>query len=249
MQTRRFHCPDLTQDAVEVALPVQESMQAAKVLRLRQGDKLTLMNGRGLIADAELVGEVTPRECRCRILSLREAHRPAPAIWLYVAPPHNRAFDAILSAAVELGVSQIFPVITRYSVSRPEGKSSGWDATLVAAMKQSMNPWLPEIASPAAFAEALAGSPAFGFFGATPHHGLESARAATALREQEIVPVALWIGPEGGFSQEEETELLRHGLTPLSVGSYVLRVETAVPAALAAILTILEKQGRSPFPR
>ena len=247
MQTRRFHSPDLTERSQESTLPPSEAIQAVKVLRLKAGDRLVLMNGLGLVADAEIIDAPSPRNCRCKILAVKEMPRSARPIWLYVAPPHNRTFDAILAAAVELGVSRICPVITQYSVSRPDDCSPGWQVTLIAAMKQSMNPWLPEIVRPMGFAEALAVSPTCGFFGATPHHDCGNVAPQPQFAVQEGMPTVVWVGPEGGFTTDEEAMMQRHGLLPLSVGNHVLRVETAVPALLATVIGILGKNDTSSF--
>ena len=232
MQIRRFYSPDLMQDSESVVLSPQESNHVLRVLRLQAGDRLQLLNGRGLIANAELLpsGDARrPKEASCRILS-RNFFAPAtPSLTLCVAPPRGKAFDLVLKAAVELGFAAIQPVLCTYGVARPEEASDNWQETLVTALKQSSNPYLPEILPPKSFSEVLDTSrECLGVFGAspaaeaTPHQQLTPGRAAATTR--------IWVGPEGGFTQPEEQALLEHGMIPITLGHCILRVETAVPA-------------------
>ena len=237
MQIRRFHTPDLTASSETLLLPPAEANHALRVLRLGKGDRLQLMNGRGIIADAEIMDlgdSRRPKEAPCRILSLREITPPAHPLTLCVAPPRGKAFDLVLKAAVELGISAIQPILCEYGVARPEDASDSWQETLVAAMKQSSNPFLPLLLPPMEFSKALESSSGVaGLFGASP--------AAEATAFQRLTPqtansiARVWVGPEGGFAPQEEEALLKAGAIPVTLGRCVLRVETAVPALLGCI--------------
>jgi 16S rRNA (uracil1498-N3)-methyltransferase len=146
---------------------------------------------------------------------------------LLVAPPRGKAFDLVLKAAVEVGFTRIQPILTQYGVARPEGSSENWEQTLVAAMKQSANPWLPELAPPIPFAQALSYS-AKALFGASP--GAEALPTRQPLHQRLLETNAVFIGPESGFSRQEEEELLDHDAFPVTIGPAIMRVETAVPA-------------------
>ena len=235
MQIRRFHCPELTPDLGEAVLPAGEAAHALRVLRLAPGDRLQLLNGHGLIAEAELLpppnGARHPREARCRILSCRECPPPRP-LTLVVAPPRGKAFDLVLRAATELGFTAVQPVLSLRGVARPEECSSNWQETILAAMKQSINAWPPQVLAPQAFDALLdATPPATMLFGALPRDGARPRPDAASIQ-------SIWVGPEGGFAPEEEEALLAHGAIPATIGPAVLRVETAVPA-LAGYLAAL----------
>lgn len=213
-------------------LPPAEANHALRVLRLGKGDRLQLLNGRGLVAEAEIMdlGDARrPKDAPCRILSRVEHPAPCPALTLYVAPPRGKAFDLVLKAACELGFVAIQPILCTYGVARPEETSDGWLETLISALKQSANPWMPVLRNPITFTEALgSATDAPGVFGASP--------AAEATPHQPLTPQSardtkiLWVGPEGGFAQPEEEALLQAGAIPVTLGRCVLRVETAVPA-------------------
>ena len=174
------------------------------------------------------------REAACRVESAEIVPKPKLAIILYVAPPRNKNMDTILKSATELGVAKIVPVICRYAVSRPDASAvESWSQTLVTAMKQSGNPWLPELDAPQAFSEALANSHEDGFFGAVPRPGDLQASDFPYTPDR----LSLWVGPEGGFSPEEEQALRDKGLMPLTIGPWILRVETAVTALIGSLLT------------
>ena len=193
--------------------------------------------GRGGRAAAVLLDDGPTRKIReasCRIESTEAVSRPQLSIVLYVAPPRNKNMDTVLKSATELGVAKIVPVICRYAVSRPDASAAeSWSQTLVTAMKQSGNPWLPELGAPIAFSDALSTSDEDGFFGAVPREDDVQAASLPCTPSR----LSLWVGPEGGFSPEEEQALRTKGLVPLTVGPWILRVETAVTALLGSLLT------------
>lgn len=250
MQIRRFYLPQtLDQPGATVSLPPAEAQHALRVLRLEAGDRLQLLNGEGEKAECVLVSRGEGRSCReavCQILSCRRFSRPALSPVLLVAPPRGKAFDLVLKASVELGFRGIQPILCTYGVSRPEEVSEGWKETLVGAMKQSGNPFLPPLLPPLTFRQALLQYPPGdgAVFGASP--------AAEATERRPLGPAAalgcsaLWVGPEGGFSPEEERALLQAGALPVTLGESVLRVETAVPALMGCLLGIasLEETAR-----
>ncbi len=250
MQIRRFFLSQpLSRPGATVSLPPAEAQHALRVLRLEVGDRLQLLNGEGEKAECQLVSRGEGRSCRealCQILSCQSFSRPALSPVLLVAPPRGKAFDLVLKASVELGIRAIQPILCTYGVSRPEEISGGWRETLVGAVKQSGNPFLPAVLPPLAFSQALLQYPPGegAVFGASP--------AAEATERRRLTPAAalgcpaLWVGPEGGFSREEEEALLQAGALPVTLGESVLRVETAVPALMGCLLGIasLEETAR-----
>lgn len=240
MQIRRFYVPALDADDGTVLLPEGESQHALRVLRLAPGDRLRLLNGRGLVAEAELLpqpdGARHPRQALCRIVESTLQPRSSTALTLCVAPPRGKAFDLVLKAATELGFAIIRPVLCRFGVARLDGISPGDQETLVAALKQSENPYLPQLFAPKEFAEVLGEllqDGAAGIFGASPAAEATPHRPFSTAVARKVT--AIWVGPEGGFAPEEEEALLSAGVIPVTIGDCTLRVETAV-SALAGYL-------------
>jgi len=240
MSAHCFFSGELKQGDSQALLSPEESHHLAKVLRLKEGDEITILNGRGLTAKAILKasdGSSRHAQISCSIISETLSQPPCPAIRLYIAPPKGRNMDLLIKEAAELGVSRITPIICKYSVSRPDGGKSAWRQHLIVACKQSRNPWLPLIDEPMDFESALSAGSELDFLGAVPRPGYQSRKVNP--EQAKLNGAALWIGPEGGFTEKEESALLDKGAAPITVGNWILRVETAVPALLGALYALL----------
>lgn len=240
MRILRFLCDPLPPAGGEAVLGPEESRHATTVLRLRPGDPVELLDGAGAIAQAELLEPppgIRRRELlHCRILKRQQFPPPARRLHLFIAPPKGRLMHQIVRDATELGVWSITPIVCRFSVSDPAGKDPEtlWHAQAAEACKQSGNPFMPRLHPAKSFTEALATAPAAGCFGAVPRFAAATPPALPAGGD-----LAVWIGPEGGFSDEEHLALLAKGIIPLAAGPWILRVETAVAAVLGALQAIL----------
>ena len=222
----------------DVCLPPAEATHALRVLRLRAGDTIGLVNGTGVRAVAEVVEtgrQHRQEEVRCRVASREEWTAPRTLLHLFVAPPRAKHMAQIIRDATELGVARIRPILCDYSVSKPESAAvvAEWQADAVAAIKQSGNPFLPHLDAPSPFAEAIVQAPRTGWFGDVTPAGTDPVAALPGAGD-----LSVWIGPEGGFSPPEKTALAAAGYRPLQVGTWILRVETAVPAILGLLLGI-----------
>jgi 16S rRNA (uracil1498-N3)-methyltransferase len=235
MQIRRFIVAQIPEVGEEVVLPEAEALHAGKVLRLRLGERLDLLDGAGVRAEAVLSLAGSGRRfagLACRVLHREPCREAALTLRLYIAPPRARLMGDVVRAATELGVRRVTPILCAFSVSRPDaGALDGWRQDVMAAVKQSGNPFLPVLDEPTGFAEALRGAAEPGVFGAVPRGGPQEV-ASNPLRGNTF---GVWIGPEGGFTAAEEEALLAKGFAPLAVGPWVLRVETAVPALLGRL--------------
>jgi len=234
MQVRRFIVASVPEEGAEVTLEGPEARHAGTVLRLRCGDRLELLDGAGVRAEAVLTATGTGRRAdgvRCRVVRRDGCPEPALSLRLYIAPPRSGVMGDVVRSATELGVRRITPILCRFGVSRPDpGARDGWRRDASMALKQSGNAFLPVLDAPCTFADALRDAPEAGVFGAVPRSG----PAAVAGRSWGAV-VGIWVGPEGGFCGEEEAALLGRGMVPMTVGPWVLRVETAVAALVGRL--------------
>lgn len=215
-------------------LSPEESRHLAKVLRAERGTVVEALNGRGTIWRAEVV-DANPREVALRALEETRAESPSPRCELGVALPKGGRMDDLARQLVELGVTRLSPLLTERSeagkvAERGSAKVEKWRRIAVEACKQSGNPWLPEISEPRPFSDWLNALPA----GGIRWLGSPGAASPDSGGEGEgVEDVAVAIGPEGGFSAEEEERAVEAGFLPVGLGPYVLRVETAAVAALA----------------
>jgi 16S rRNA (uracil1498-N3)-methyltransferase len=233
---RRFFVDHLPEPGAQLVLPEAESHHLRTVLRAREGDRLWLLDGAGATAHATLLPAATQRRREaavCRIDERCVHPHPARRLVLCVAPPRAKAMDLLVRQATELGVAELGRGGAARGPPRPDADAiPGWLATAREACKQSGNPWLPQLHPPAPLAAVLAAAPPCHYLGCLP----EELPAAPAAPLTPAADLALWIGPEGGFTPAELAALAAAGARPLCLGPYVLRVETAVAAGLAVLL-------------
>lgn len=235
----RFHCPQALQIGSVVALP-EHVAHHLQVLRLAPGAQLTLFNGEGGEATAVLTALDRRRAtAEVKLFSPREAELPY-ALMLAQALPEGAKMDWIIEKSVELGAAAIQPLaarrsVVRLSAERAEKKAAHWRGIIVSACEQCGRNRLPHLAEPADFSSWIAQRDLH-------HRILLTPRATQSLsdwaRHHPPQPVTLVIGPEGGFSDDEEAAAQQHGALPLSMGPRVLRTETAGLAAMAALNAI-----------
>lgn len=206
-----------------VSLPAALQHRLAKVLRLGEGAELALANGQSPLYAA------TVADPKCRTATLGPVLRPFAAprpLTLALAMPKREAWESALRQATELGVTRIIPLKTAYSqVARINEDRA--HLHLQEAAEQSERLTLPELTAPqtlASFLNALQESAALAY---ERHDPTQTTPAKAAI---------LVVGPEGGFSPEEIEQLIAHPhIKPFSLGPTILRVDTAVVAALARL--------------
>ncbi|RYD20704.1 MAG: 16S rRNA (uracil(1498)-N(3))-methyltransferase [Verrucomicrobiaceae bacterium] len=218
------------------ALTGDEARHVAQVLRMRAGDAVIVFDGQGRRAAAEILS-VSRDRVPLKLGEEQPSKAPLPAITLAQAIPKGKNMDLIVQKSVELGVAAIQPLVTRYTVVQPgEGKSDKWRRNALEACKQCGQDTLPQIADPLPFDRWLpsqAGTPGLKLIaslapGARPFRSVLEDHPGTT-------EATLLVGPEGDFSPEETAAALEAGFLPISLGSIVLRVETATLFCLSAL--------------
>lgn len=232
---RRFFCTPIPAAGQIADLDDAESHHLRTVLRARDGMEVELLDGAGRRAQAAVIADAARRgPVSVRVQACRQHPRPALRLVLYVAPPRARLMDGLVRQATELGVWAIQPVLTEYAVATPSAKAvDGWLQQARDACKQSGNPFLPAIRPPLKLDQALSPSTPPGYIAwldPDSHVPAEGHPSAELVGE-----LAVWIGPEGGFTPDEARAIRAHRASPLGLGPWILRVETAVVAALALL--------------
>lgn len=216
------------------------------VLRMVAGDTFTAVTPGGgqRLATIEEVG---PHELVASLGAPEPSGaEPSLPVHLYQAVLKSDAMSLVVRQAVELGVAAITPMLTRRSVVRldddaREPKQRRWQQIAEGAARQSERGAVPEVHLPCDFGPALASrKPGPGLILA--ERGAEGAclSVAEALGQRaELASCALFVGPEGGFTDDELRLALERGLVPVTLGPRILRAETAAIVACALVMSEL----------
>jgi 16S rRNA (uracil1498-N3)-methyltransferase len=206
-----------------------------RVLRARDGDELTLFDGRGGEYEARING-LRKDSVQVEVREHRAVERES-ALDLTLAQGVSRGerMDWVMQKATELGVRRIIPIITERSIvrldeERSERKLQHWRAIAIAACEQCGRNRVPEVAAPTSFFDAIRGSDA-----SIARLLLSPAASLRARDLPRPSAVTLLIGPEGGLADNEEEAAIHAGFQPVQLGPRILRTETAAIAALAAL--------------
>jgi len=207
------------------------------VVRTQPGAKLTLFNGDGGQYAVTLI-ELCKRHATVHIDAFEPVDVEAPyAVMLAQALPEGSKMDWIVEKAVELGAASIQPLaaqrsVVRLSSERAEKRQAHWQGVIVSASEQCGRNRLVQLHALSEFKAWLAAPSAVPRILLTPR---ATGSLAGWARANEAQPVTIMIGPEGGFTPDEEDAALAAGAIALSMGPRVLRTETAGLAALALL--------------
>lgn len=231
----RFHVDAGYTAGATLALPEDAFRHWVQVLRARVGETATLFDGHGLEARVQLT-RIGKRDADVLVEQVTAVDRESPLrLVLAQAVSKGERMDYTLQKAVELGVSEIQPLISERTVvkldaERWDKKLEHWRGVIVGACEQSGRARLPLLHPVVRLGDWLAGPSVY---------DLRLTLAPTAARGLRELPVArsacLLVGPEGGLSDAEIAQATAAGWTPIRLGPRVLRTETAGVAALAAL--------------
>ncbi|MBF0325163.1 MAG: 16S rRNA (uracil(1498)-N(3))-methyltransferase [Alphaproteobacteria bacterium] len=231
---RLYVAADLAAGAV-LTLGKDQSHYLANVMRAKLGEMVLLFNGR----DGEWQGELTDvgkNAVRLVIGAQTRPQAPEPDLWLLAAPLKKDNTDLVAEKAAELGVSRLWPVFTRRTVAA-RVNTDRLRAHLMEAAEQCERLTVPDLAEPAALDKVLAG-----WDPARTLMFLDESGSGPPLAQAlpQSGPLAVLVGPEGGFAPEERALLATCAFArPVSLGPRILRAETAAIAALAVVQAIV----------
>jgi 16S rRNA (uracil1498-N3)-methyltransferase len=217
-------------------LPEGEARHVLKVLRGRTGDDLEVVDAdqRLFLAELGKGGEVSILE------ALEALDEEDLDLSLYQAVPKGGRMDLVVEKATEVGATSIVPLVTERGIVRPrDGKIERWRRVAEAAARQSLRLRVPEVAEPVHFSEAVRRVEGDGVL-------LHNAPDLEPLEAVVSAPVNLFVGPEGGWSEDELRVAEKAGLDLAQLGPYRLRSETAGMVAVARARAALGRSVRKP---
>lgn len=205
-------------------LPEEESKHCIKVLRMKVGDELTLVDGKGVWYHTKIAID-NPKKCEVEIIRKEQDKNNRPyKLHIAIAPTKNiDRMEWFIEKATEIGIDEITPIICEHS-ERSIVKIDRLEKVAIAAMKQSLKAWLPQINDPIKFNDFIQNNNADQKFIAHCHSS-ELPLLSTCLINK--ISILVLIGPEGDFSKTEVTLSLQHGFKEISLGASRLRTETA----------------------
>jgi len=244
----RFFIPPSWVQGNEVTITGPQARQMARVLRLRPGDRVIVLDNSGWEIEVRLVSVDQPL-VKGDVLHRRLAGRePRTKVSLYQSVLRSNRFEFVLQKGTELGVVQFVPVITDRCVisdlDAVEKKRPRWEWIIQEAAEQCRRGRKPSLRSAILFARACEEARQAGGLSLILWEEEQQLSMRTLLREappgrEQAWPpftINLFIGPEGGFTPDEIAVARRYDLVPVTLGSRTLRAETAAVAASAAIL-------------
>jgi 16S rRNA (uracil1498-N3)-methyltransferase len=226
---RAFYSGKLEKQST-IRLDPEEAHHLFRVLRASDGEKVTLLDGRGCYGDGRVIDRKT------QTIAIDDLHYArGNGITLYPALLKNRAMDWLIREATAIGVAEIIPLIGEHSAVKmdakiAEEKQLHWNHIAREACKQSGNPILPEIKTPQKIERIHFAQPAF----------LAALRPPTTnlFCHENIIKkeaIHLIIGPEGDFSEREYALFSEKNVHFIRLGPHILRAETAALYALSVL--------------
>ncbi len=265
---QRFFLSPQSIQSGSVSFPPDLSHQISSVLRLSPGQTVTVLDGQGNQYEVELT-VVERSQAAGRVLSRRAAAGEPPVhLTLYLALSRREKFEWMLQKCTEVGAGAFVPVITSRTLvqdTRDAAKKlERWQRILREAAEQSRRGRIPDLHEPVRFEAALAAA-ARHDLKLIPWEGERTVTLRQALVGAGFVPAqqpgerpasegqaqgpgeglsaAIFIGPEGGFSEEEIQAARGAGFQPVTLGPRILRMETAAVVAAALVIYEIENRG------
>ena len=216
------------------------------VLRMHPGEEIMILDGNGMEYRCEI--ETISDEVLARVLEAKKTEAELSVrLLLFQGLPKKDKMELIIQKAVELGVSEIIPVLTKRTVVKLEDKKKEqkklerWQAIAEAAAKQSGRGIIPKVCEAVKFTEAVKQAETLDE-ALIPYElaeGMDEARERIrGLHDKKTI--GIFIGPEGGFEEEEIALAANAGIHPITLGKRILRTETAGLCILSVIMFELE---------
>jgi len=238
---RRFFFDPNTRLGDKVTLSEQESYHIAKVLRLQKDTQIELLDGLGEVFAAVVVD--VGRNVTCRIVGQRETVETEKVpLWVGQGLLNGKKMDTTIQQCTELGVARLTPVVSSRCQGRPDEmqgrrKSDRWDRIVVSACKQCRRVQPMEIDEVIDFPAMLAlTNQDAGLLRLVFWEEEEEVRLDDVMSvDQPVTGVCILLGPEGGFSRSEMATAKELGWQTVSLGSRILRAETATLTAVSLV--------------
>lgn len=220
-----FYAPHI--DIQNPVLSVEESQHCTRVLRLKNSDLISLIDGKGGFYKAEIINAKS-KEIALKLLDIQQGSPRKYHLHIAIAPTKNiDRLEWFLEKATEIGISEITPLIAARS-ERKVLKTERLNKVIVSAMKQSLQAYMPQLNEALSFKDFIQRAEAQVKLIA---HCVEDDKQLMPAYVKPGDSVLILIGPEGDFSITEIEQALQNKFKAISLGDSRLRTETAGIAA------------------
>jgi len=245
---RRFY---VTTDQIQgerITITGPDVNHMKNVLRMKQGEEIIICNGQGkdcyciidTVSDAEITAKIQSSSATDTELKTR--------ITLFQGLPKKDKMELIIQKAVELGVYEIVPVMTKRVIvkledkKKEEKKLERWQLIAESAAKQSGRGVIPLIKPVQSYKEAIKNAKEMGI-GLIPYENAKGIQYTKEIIQslRQYTSIGIFIGPEGGFEETEVEFAKENGIKPITLGRRILRTETAGLAVLSMMMLELEE--------
>lgn len=238
----RIFLSQILREGDVITLDKENSHYISSVLRMREGEEVMLVGDSGKEAVSE-VETITKNEVALRVVKVSDNDsEPRLNITLYQCVSKGERMDLTIQKSVELGVSTIVPVWSSRCVVKKEAvignasKNDRWQKIALEAARQSGRGKVPAVTDGMKYSQALKQAADECDLVLFPWEEARGLTLKGALQDKELTKIGIFIGPEGGFSEEEAAEAKENGAIPVTLGKRILRTETAGPAVLSMLL-------------
>lgn len=241
----------INKDQNEITILNDDVKHILKVLRLTIGDEIEISDGIKNIYIGEII-QINKSEVIVKIIKVEEASTESDInIVLYQSIPKSTKMDWIVQKSTELGVMKIVPVtsertIVQFSNSKDaEKKRDRWEKIALEAAKQSKRGIVPRVYSPINFRDSLEESTNndLNILAYEKESNIGLKRVLKQAKEKNIKNIGIWVGPEGGFDENEINLLEKYEFKTITLGPRILRTETAGAALISALMFELGDLG------
>ncbi len=218
------------------------------VLRMKEDEEILISNGQGQDYYC-IIASVSNDEIKAKIQDIDYEGTELPTeFYLFQGLPKSDKMEMIIQKAVELGAFEIIPVATKRAVvkldkKKEEQKLKRWQAISESAAKQSRRARIPKISNVMSFKEAVNYAKDFDI-NIIPYENFKDMTETkeTVAQVKKNQRVGIFIGPEGGFDENEVDYALENMVKPISLGKRILRTETAGLMILSVLMFEIERQ-------
>lgn len=231
-----FYTTAITPGATQVSLDEDTSKHIVQVLRMQNGERLQLTDGKGNLYTTSIT-DAHKKHCTVSIEHSEIQQRVTGNVSIAISPVKNNSrFEWFLEKATEIGVSAIIPLLC-HRTEKQHFRLDRMKTILISAMLQSQQAWLPILHEPVKYRSFIAGATQAKKYIA---HCIDNDTKVLLTGQPISQPAGhlICIGPEGDFTPEEIDMALANDFIPVSLGETRLRTETAGMVAAALLVNL-----------